>query len=112
MKIQKLLASAAVVAVLLTSPAIYAAPTSLHAPLHAMFAKEKIVKLSLRNSSVSSVELKVGENLVTLAAGQTITLSLPVGTRIVANSSTSTVQAGSLITEVSKELSGVVLTMK
>jgi hypothetical protein len=112
MKPRMILATATVIAALLTSSAVYAAPTSFHAPLNAMFAKEKTVKLSLRNSSSSSVEVKVGENLMTLAAGQSVSLNLPVGTRIVANSSTSTIQAGTLITEVSKELSGAVLTLK
>jgi hypothetical protein len=112
MKSRNLLATAAVVAALLTSQVVHAAPTSFHAPLNAMFAKEKIVKLSLRNGSAASVEVKVGENLMTLTAGQSVSLNLPVGTRIVANSDTPTVKAGTLITEVSKELSGAILTLK
>jgi hypothetical protein len=49
---------------------------------------------------------------VTLTAGQSVSLNLPVGTRIVANSDTLSVKAGTLITEVSKELSGAVITLK
>ena len=112
MKSRTFFATATVVCVLLASPAVHAAPTSIHAPLNAMFAKEKTVKLSLHNGSTASVELRVGADLVTLTAGQSVSLNLPVGTRIVANSDTLSVKAGTLITEVSKELSGAVLTLK
>src|SRR5438309_12067431 len=111
MKTRTLLAAAAVVVLLPSSHAALAASTSFHAPLHAMFAKEKSVKLSLRNSSAAAIELKVGENLMTIAPGQSINVDLPVGTRIVANSSTSSIQSGTLIAQVSKELTGAVLNL-
>ncbi len=107
-----LLVAAAVVAALPTSHFVHAAPTSLHAPINAMFAKEKKVKLSLHNGSAAPIELKVGDNLMTLAAGQIVKVDLPIGTRIVTNSTTSNAQAGTLITQVSKDLSGAVLTVK
>jgi hypothetical protein len=107
-----LLAAAAVVAALPTSHFVHAAPTTLHAPVNAMFAKEKTVKLSLRNGGTSSIELKVGDNLMTLAAGQVVKVDLPIGTRIVTNTTTSNAPAGTLITQVSPELSGAVLTVK
>ena len=56
--------------------------------------------------------VKVGEEVMTLTAGQAVNLNVPVGTRIVANTDTSTVKAGTLIAEVSKELSGTVVTLK
>ena len=77
-----------------------------------MFAKEKTVKLSLHNGSASPIELKVGENIMTLAAGQIVKVDLPVGTRIITNTTTSNAPAGALITQVTKELSGAVLTLK
>jgi hypothetical protein len=112
MKFRNLAITAAVVTAMIAPHIVYASPVSLHAPLNAMFAKEKTVKLSLRNGSTSSVEVKVGEELMTLTAGQAVNLSLPVGTRIVANTDTSTVKAGTLIAQVSKELSGAVVTLK
>jgi hypothetical protein len=108
----RILAISAAVLFAFTPHFVNAAPANLHAPLNAMFAKEKTVKLSLRNGSSSSVEVKVGEELMTLAAGQAVNLNLPVGTRIVANADTSTVKAGALIAQVSKELSGAVITVK
>ena len=112
MKSRNLFVAAAVVTTMFTPHIIYASPVNFHAPLNAMFAKEKTVKLSLKNGSASSVEVKVGEEVMTLTAGQAVNLNLPVGTRIVANSDTSTVRAGTLIAQVSKELSGSVVTLK
>ena len=112
MKSRNLIIIAAVVAAMVTPHIVYATPVNFHAPLNAMFAKEKTVKLSLKNGSSSSVEVKVGEEVMTLTAGQAVNLNLPVGTRIVANTDTATVKAGTLIAEVSKELSGSVVTLK
>src|SRR5882724_4973689 len=55
------------------------------------------VKLSLRNDSGSAMEVKVGDKVMTLDPGKPVTLSLEVGTRIVANSNTPNHPAGSLI---------------
>jgi hypothetical protein len=112
MKFRNLAITAAVVIAMITPHIVYASPVNLHAPLNAMFAKEKTVKLSLRNGSPASVEVKVGEELMTLTAGQSVNLNLPVGTRIVANTDTSTIKAGTLIAQVSKDLNGAVVTLK
>ena len=92
----------AIVTALPTSHIVHAAPTSFHGPINAMFAKEKTVKLSLHNGSASPIELKVGENIMTLAAGQIVKVDLPVGTRIITNTTTSNAPAGALITQVTK----------
>ncbi len=112
MKFRNLAITAAVVAAMVTPHIVYASPVNFHAPLNAMFAKEKTIKLSLRNASTSSIEVKVGEELMTLTAGQAVNLNVPVGTRIVANTDTSTIKAGTLITQVSKELSGTGVTLR
>jgi hypothetical protein len=111
MKSRNLVITAAVVA-MITPHIVYASPVNLHAPVNAMFAKEKTVKLSLKNGSASSIEVKVGEEVMTLTAGQAVNLNVPIGTRIIANTDTSTVKAGTLIAQVSKELSGSVVTLK
>jgi hypothetical protein len=112
MKSRNLVILAAVVTALITPNVVNASPVNLHAPFNAMFAKEKTIKLSLRNASTSPIEVKVGEELMTLTAGQAVNLNVPVGTRIVANTDTSTIKAGTLITQVSKELSGTVVTLR
>lgn len=70
-----------------------------------MFGKTKTstVKLSLRNDSGAPMEVKVGEQVMTLDPGKLVTLNLEVGTRIVANSATPNHAAGSLIEEVIKD---------
>ena len=66
-----------------------------------MFAKNKTVKFSLRNDSGASLQLKVGDQIVSLDAGKTVALKLPVGTRILVNAATAKHQAGDLVAEAS-----------
>jgi hypothetical protein len=102
----------AVVAIsLVAAPAVYAAPTSISSPVHAMFSKSKTdtVKLSLRNDSGSVMEVKVGDKVMTLDPGKPVSLKLEVGTRIVANTATPNHEAGSLIEEVIKDHNGATI---
>ncbi len=115
LNLRSFLTITATVASLALSPSAYAGQTSIHAygPVHAMFGamfgKTKMIKLSLRNDSSSVMELKVGDDVMKLDAGKSIALSLPVGTRILANVATATHPAGSLIEEVTSGLSGVTI---
>src|SRR5260370_4688472 len=104
---------AVVATALLAAPAVYAAPASTSSPVHAMFAKVKstTVKLSLRNDSGSAMEVKVGDKVMTLDPGKPVTLNLEVGTRIVANSTTSNLPAGSLIYEAISDHNGATIIM-
>jgi hypothetical protein len=106
----------AVVAVVATSllaaPAVYAAPTAVSSPIHAMFSKTKLVKLSLRNDSGAAMDVKVGDKVMTLAPGKPVDLSLPVGTRIVAGTATPNHEAGSLIEEVVSEHNGATISIR
>ena len=99
---------------LLAVPAVYAAPASISFPVHAMFAKTKTstVKLNLRNDSGSAMEVKVGDQVMTLDPGKPVTLNLEVGTRIVANSATPNHAAGSLIEEVIKDHNGATIIIR
>jgi hypothetical protein len=96
---------------LLAVPAVYAAPASISSPVHAMFSKTKstTVKLNLRNDSGSAMEVKVGEQVMTLDPGKPVTLKLEVGTRILANTATPNHPAGSLIEEVIKDHDGATI---
>jgi len=99
---------------LLAAPAVYAAPASVSSPVHAMFAKTKSssVKLSLRNDSGSAMEIKVGDQVMTLDPGKPVTLKLEVGTRIVANSATPNHAVGSLIEEVVSDHNGATIIIR
>jgi hypothetical protein len=104
---------AIVATALLASPVVQAAPLNISLPVHAMFGNQvKSVKLSLRNASSAPLELKIEDKVVTLNAGQTIDLKLPVGTRILANNATPTHEAGSLIEEVRKDHDGVTIVIR
>ena len=80
-------------------------------PLHAS-PHIKQVQITLSNDSPVTMELKVGDALVTLDAGKSIVLTLPTGTRILANKADATHTAGDLITQISPELNGAMLHVK
>jgi hypothetical protein len=83
-------------------PASYAAVSSIHAPAHAMFFYgEKKIKFSISNETGAPLELKVGDQVTTLKAGEVMPFKLPVGTRITTNTATPNHPAGGLIVEVS-----------
>lgn len=104
-----LLASPLVLACLLSSQAVYASPISNFAPVHALFARSKTVKVDLRNTSSSSIELRVGDKIVTVEAGKTVTVDLPAGTRITTAAATDKHPAGTLIIEVYSALNGATI---
>ena len=98
-------------ACLLTTQAIYAAPVTVTPGVHAMFARSKTVKFKLHNGSAAAMELRAGDSPVTLKAGETVTLDLPSGTRIVTNSASSDQAAGTLVLEVMPGFSGTTITL-
>jgi len=106
------LAIAVLVAGLSVSAAVYAAPADNPMPTHAMFSKSKIVKMALQNESGSPVELKVGDQVVSLGAGKTVSMKLAVGTRIVASTATPKHQPGDLLVEVSDTLQDATLIIR
>lgn len=108
---RNLFAIATIAASLIVSPAVYAA-TSIHAPVNAMFAKSKTVKLILVNDSGAPMEVKAGSDTLQLAAGKPVTVNLPVGTRVTATTASPTHAAGALIAEVSNALNGATLHIK
>lgn len=55
------------------------------------------------------MELRAGETVITVAAGKTITVNLPLGTRITTNAATSKHPAGTLILEVYSALDGATI---
>ncbi len=100
------------VASALASEATYAAPASLHVPVHAMFGKTKLVKFNLRNDSQSPMKLKAGESAMTIEAGKSVSVQLPVGTRVTADEDTTTHKAGDLLAQVSTDLNGATIGLK
>jgi len=99
------------IACLFASQAVYASPVHGLNPTHSMFARSKTVKFNLHNASSSSMNLRAGDTVMTLKAGETITVNLPAGTRIVTNTPSSTQPAGALILDVSPEFNGSTVTL-
>jgi hypothetical protein len=84
----------------------------INSPVRAMFGKTKTVKIVLMNDSGSPMEIKAGEEIITLAAGKPVTVNLPEGTRMVSNTTTEKSQAGTLIAQVSSSLNGATIHIK
>lgn len=112
MKFRTVLATSALFATtLLASPMVHAS-TIATVPVHAMFAKTKMVKLTLINDSGSAIEVKAGDQVIKLDAGKPFEVKLPEGTRVVSNSTTATETPGKLIAEVSTAIDGATIHIK
>ncbi|WP_213804353.1 hypothetical protein [Granulicella sp. dw_53] len=108
--IRRSLAVASIVAVCtLSSSVAHASTVNVFHPVNAFFGKDKTVKLSLRNDSGTTLELRAGDSVMQLEAGKTLNVSLPAGTRISTNTATKTHAAGDLLVEVTPTLSGATI---
>jgi hypothetical protein len=103
---------AVVVAGFIASATVYAAPTDVPSHARVLLAKSQTVKVALRNDSGSQMELKVGEQVMSLDAGKTVAVKVPVGTRIVVNAATPKHPAGELIAEATSELNNATVAIK
>ena len=112
MKRRNLFAVVVISSSLLASQTVFAAPFSDHASANAMFAKTKTVKVTLVNDSGAPMEVKCGDDIVKLDAGKPVIVKLIVGTRVVANTTTPTHEAGSLLAQVSDSLNGAIVHIK
>ena len=105
--------AATVVAVSLLAPSIaFAAPRNTPAPANAMFAKTKTIHFKLLNDSGSAMEFKVGDDIVKLDAGKSLSITLPVGARVLCSSTTPLHQSGSVIAEATDSLNGAIVHVK
>ena len=101
-----------VVSSVFASEAVYAAPTPLPSGIHAFFAKTKMVTFALRNETGAPLKVKAGDSVMTLDVGKTISLKLPAGSSVTAEEATTNHAAGSLITQVSHDLSGATIAIR
>jgi len=112
MTTRNLLVSSIAALAISTAPALHAAPLSITTQIHATYAKEKSVSIRFRNDTTAPLELKIGDGLMKIEAGKTLALHLPVGTKVIANTATPNLAAGSLVAEVASYLSGATLAIK
>ncbi len=99
---------------LLASQAVVPSMALAASPIRAIvaatpFAGAKMVHLSLANSLATAIDLKVGETAVTLAAGETVKLSAPAGSKITVVNAVPTHEAGSLLAQVAPSMSGATI---
>jgi hypothetical protein len=112
MRIRSVFPIAVVVAGFMASAAVYAAPTNVPSPVRIAYSKTQTVKVALRNDSGTQMQLKVGEQIVSLDPGKTVAVKIPVGTRIVVNAATPKHPAGELIAEVTTALDNATVAIK
>jgi hypothetical protein len=112
MTTRNLLVSSIAALALAAAPALHASPLSITSPIHASYGKSKDVAINFRNDTTAPLELKVGENVMKVEAGKTLALHLPVGTKVLANTATPNLTAGTIIAEVASYLNGATLSIK
>jgi hypothetical protein len=112
MRIRSVFPIAVVVAGFMASAAAFAAPNNVPTVSRVAFAKTQTVKVSLRNDSDAQMQLKVGEQVVSLDAGKTVSMKLPVGTRIVMHAATGKHAAGELIAEATSALDNATVAIR
>jgi methionine-rich copper-binding protein CopC len=91
---------------LFSSQVVNAAVIHVPNPMHAMFGTSKPVQFSLRNDCSSTLELKAGDQTITVEAGKTVKVKIPAGTKVITTTATGHSEAGSVVVEVSDSLSG------
>lgn len=100
-------------AVLLAGETVYAAPmTAFNVPVQAKMGKTKLVKLQLRNDSKEPLKVKAGDQEMTLQPGVETPVKLAPGTTIVAEETTPSFTAGSVLATVSAELNNATIALK
>lgn len=104
-RIHSLALSFAILSTAAITPLAAVAAVPVTSPVHALFFfSDGEVRFSLRNDTAAPIDLKAGDNTVTLAPGKTLSLKLPIGTRIQTAAATGTRPAGDLIAQVSSSL--------
>jgi hypothetical protein len=98
---------------LLAGETVYAAPlTAFNVPVQAKMGKTKLISLQLRNDSKEPLKVKAGDKEMTLAPGVETPVKLAAGTVIVAEETTPSFAAGSVLATVSSELSHATIAFK
>ena len=93
-------------AVTLAPSAAFASTLHITPSMHAFFGnKEKTVSFKLRNQSGSPIELKAGDQVMTVAAGETKALKLAAGTQVINTTKSDKREAGAVVCQVSSALS-------
>lgn len=96
----------ATLALVLAPSAAFASTVHITPSMHAFFGnKEKTVNFKLANRTSAPIELKVGDQVMTVAAGETKALKLAAGTQVINTTKSDKREAGAVVCQVSSALS-------
>ena len=89
---------------LLATEAMYAAPIAFHVPVHAMFGKEKTVKLNLRNNTKQPLKVMAGQTELVLEPGKPVAVKLRAGDKVVAEEASASFASGAVLAIASSQI--------
>jgi hypothetical protein len=96
----------------ISTQAVYAAPTSIHTPVNAIYSNAKMVNFTLRNDSSAPLKVMVGNNEMTLQPGKPVNVKLATGQTIVAEETTASNQAGAVLATAIPGLDGATVSVR
>ena len=88
------------------------ATVALHAPIHAKYGKTKLDSFNLRNDSKQPMKVKAGDTELTLEPGKLTNVKLAPGATIVAQETTPTFTAGTVVATVSPDLKNATVALR
>jgi hypothetical protein len=93
------------VASLIGSQAVYAQPAAFHVPVHAIFAKSKMVSFTLSNQTKETVQVTVSGNTMSIEPGKSTNVKAAEGEKVLAANTTAHYAEGSVIVVASSAIS-------
>jgi hypothetical protein len=89
-------------------PPVMASPLRTNLSIQPIFGN-KMVKLNLANNTGSPLDVKVGDTPMTIAPGKTVPVSAPAGTKITVVTAFATHGVGTVLAEISPDMSGATI---
>ena len=99
----KSMSALVVLAAALAPCAAFASTIHITPATHAFFGN-KMVKFSIRNQTGAPIELKAGDQTVTLETGKTTQFKLAPGTQVVTSSTSGKREAGTIICQATPDM--------
>ena len=112
MNCKSVISAMVLAASVVSTQAVYAASTSVHTPVNAIYSNAKMVKFTLRNDSSAPLKVKVGDTEMTLQQGKPVDVKLATGQQIIAVETTATNQAGAVLATAIPGLDGATVSVR
>lgn len=98
--------------ILLASTLCFSIPAVSLVAQQSPVKKQKTVKFTLKNPTTRTMDLKSGDEAITLQPGQSREMKVAAGTRITTASATASTPSGAVVTEVSDQMSGTTVNLR